>query len=233
MLPRFAVLLISSLVGSIAASATDGVRPDSTDSKIVAAELKETPPSDLFEDLRKHMSATGLRITDSGKPVCDVWLRDVIPVLPGFEPQLDLQYPIEPGTFLGAIRFSTNATDFRRQPIKPGVYTLRYGHQPQDGNHLGTAQYRDFCTLAPAALDKSPETISAETAQTLSKKAAGTSHPAIMSLLPPQKDRKTLPTSVHDGSMEFDILVVRVPCKPDLKTKSVQLELVVVGHAAE
>ena len=44
-------------------------------------------------------------------------------------------------------------TDFRGQEIKKGVYTLRYGQQPEDGNHIGTSELADFLLAIPAGVD--------------------------------------------------------------------------------
>jgi hypothetical protein len=38
-------------------------------------------------------------------------------------------------------------TDYRDQAIAAGVYGLRYGQQPADGDHLGTSDSRDFLVL--------------------------------------------------------------------------------------
>ena len=45
------------------------------------------------------------------------------------------------GTLVGAIRVGAAWTDIRGHGMKPGVYTLRYGQQPQDGNHVGTSDF--------------------------------------------------------------------------------------------
>ena len=45
------------------------------------------------------------------------------------------------------------------QPVvPPGVYTLRLGYQPQDGDHMGTAPHSEFCLACPAAEDNGAAT---------------------------------------------------------------------------
>jgi hypothetical protein len=227
--------VLSALAGAVGlfllAAADD---PPPPGRPLAVAPLKEAPPEALSAEIRKALTGPAFRVTDAkGKVICDLWFRSPLPVLADFEPQLDLQYPLEPGTWVGAMRLPTKDSDFRKQAVKPGVYTLRYGHQPQDGNHLGTAQYRDFLTLAPAAADKDPARLKEEASFDLSKKATGTTHPAIYSLLPPQKGRRGLPAIVRDQDMDFDIFVAEIACKPDSRNKCVQLELIVVGHSAE
>ena len=58
------------------------------------------------------------------------------------------------GELLGALRFPGEGHDYRDQTIAKGVYTLRYGFQPVNGDHLGVSTYRDYALLVPAAKDK-------------------------------------------------------------------------------
>ena len=41
--------------------------------------------------------------------------------------------------------------------MKPGVYTLRFALQPQNGNHLGVSSNREFLLVCPSALDTTPD----------------------------------------------------------------------------
>ena len=200
--------------------------------KYAVAELKETAPEALAAEVRDCLGKTGYRVTNSaGKTICDVWLRAELPVLGKFDEQLDVKYPIGPGTLIGVIRFSEPYSDYRKQKVKPGTYTLRYGHQPQDGNHLGTAQYRDFAIVSPAAEDKSPAAMDQDKAMELSQKTTRTTHPAILSLLPPQK-RDKLPSMAHDDTLNLEVLVAKTAAKGSA-SKEIQIELVTVGHAPE
>jgi hypothetical protein len=202
--------------------------------KYKAAELKEAAPKELTAEVRGALAKSGYRVTGpDGKTVCDVWLVAELPIADAFQEQLDLKYPIEPGTLVGAIRFPADTADYRKQQIKAGVYTLRYGHQPQDGNHLGTAQFRDFVILGPAASDKSPAGLSQDDATELSTKVTKKTHPAILSLLPPQAGRKQLPAMAHDDTLNLEVLVAKTAGKAGKTTKDVQIELVAVGHAPE
>ncbi len=73
----------------------------------------------------------------------------------------------------------------------PGVYTLRYGNYPVNGNHQGVAPQRDFLVLAPVALDKSGDAISDfDALMELSRKASGTPHPAVLSFWKADADQK-------------------------------------------
>ena len=64
---------------------------------------------------------------------------------------------IQPTTVVGAVRFPQAWSDYRKQKIPAGVYTLRLAVQPENGDHMGTAPYNDFLLLSPAAKDTSAD----------------------------------------------------------------------------
>ena len=86
------------------------------------------------------------------------------------------------GAFLGIIRLPERGADRRGQTIKPGLYTLRYGNYPQNGDHQGVEPQRDFLVLSPVAEDKDvTQNLKFDALMELSRKASGTPHPAVMS----------------------------------------------------
>ena len=44
-------------------------------------------------------------------------------------------------------------SDFREQSIPSGIYTLRFGLHPENGDHMGVAPSRDFAVLSPVDKD--------------------------------------------------------------------------------
>ena len=91
--------------------------------------------------------------------ICDVSFVKSLAVRPGFKPELNVKYPFTSGQLIGVLRVSKKAsfTDFRGQELKAGVYTLRYGQQPEDGNHIGTSEVYDFLLALPAKIDQDPK----------------------------------------------------------------------------
>ena len=76
-------------------------------------------------------------------------------------------------------------TDYRKNKIKEGVYTLHLAIQPSDGDHMGTAPNKEFCLLIPAADDKKPDPMEeAKLLHELSTKSTGSSHPGVFMLFP-------------------------------------------------
>ena len=93
------------------------------------------------------------------------------------------------GALVGVFRMAGVMPDVRGLPMKPGVYTLRFALQPQDGDHMGVSPNREFLLVSPAADDQTPEPAGFKGAVALAKKTLGKSHPATLSVNPPATDQ--------------------------------------------
>jgi hypothetical protein len=134
--------------------------------------------------LKKALDPKGFRVTEAdGNVLCEIWLRASI--ASGKNDAQGAAYTaISDSSLLAVISFPKATRDFRRQPLKSGIYTLRYAVHPQDGNHVGISPIRDFLLLVPVADDQAPDAKpSFEDLTKLSKKASGTNHPAPLSLV--------------------------------------------------
>ncbi len=150
------------------------------------------PPSEVAPAILAALNKSGTKIVAaSGSPYVEIWLASTAPSgPPSTEPSVTLP-TIPAGALLGVLRFPAKGSDRRGQSIAAGVYTLRYGNYPANGNHQGAAPQRDFMVLVPAADDKSAAPISDfEALMNLSRKASGTSHPAVLSFWKADKDDK-------------------------------------------
>ncbi len=150
------------------------------------AEPAGAPPSDLTPAFASLMMPTGYKISGPNGVFCEVWFRNSIPSGKKSAEDSVAFTTIPYGALIGVIRFPGQGADRRGQQIKPGIYTMRYGNYPVNGDHLGVAPQRDFLVLTPAADDKDPNSTPAqEELMTMSKKASGTPHPAVFSMEPP------------------------------------------------
>ena len=101
---------------------------------------------------------------------------------------------------VGVMQFATEGHDYRDQPIAKGVYTMRYGLQPVNGDHLGVSTYRDYSLLLPAAKDQSLALPPRKQLEERSAESAGTSHPAVFLLLAaPPESSKSAGSVIHDA----------------------------------
>jgi hypothetical protein len=141
--------------------------------------------------LKKVLEPKGYRITlEDGSEWCKIWLRDGVPASGKSDVEGALFPQLAESTLIGVISFSkTGATDFRGQGLKPGVYAMRYELLPNDGNHLGVANSRDFVLLVRVADDPDPNAaFKFNDLVELSRKATGTRHPGPINLVQPQSD---------------------------------------------
>jgi hypothetical protein len=148
---------------------------------------KAEPPKELKAAVRKVLDEKAVQfLGDKGNVLAEVWFRKEVPAK-ATEAQIKngLTYQEVPQTtVLGAVRVKEALSDYRKQKIKAGVYTLRLAYQPMDGDHMGTAPFGEFVLLVPADADEGKDTLEPETLHDYSKKASGSGHPAVFLLHP-------------------------------------------------
>ncbi|MFO1021288.1 MAG: hypothetical protein U0903_11405 [Planctomycetales bacterium] len=198
-------------------------------------ETVKQKPAGIAPAIEKLLSESAYKVTGPNGVVCEIWLVKELPVKSPFEATLNVKYPFTPGELMGVIKLPTEggATDFKGQELPAGTFTLRYGQQPQDGNHLGTSDVSDFVLACSPETDKSPAAVSkiADLFK-LSAAAAGTTHPAIFLLSPPPEKAFEKTGLMHNSEKEFWILETNVPGKAGGKDVSQPVRIVVSGRGA-
>jgi len=194
----------------------------------------EGPPAGLSAGVKGTLGAGGHRVVDSqGKPLADLWLRKGIPASgKPAGPKGAVLYPVlAEGELLGAIRFAAEGHDYRDQTIAPGVYTLRYGLQPVNGDHLGVSTNRDYVLLIPAAKDGDVADLPRKKLEERSAESVGTTHPAVLILLPAPEKLPDSPTMVNDEALSTWGALLTLPLAVPGEAAPVPLpvQLVVVG----
>ncbi len=197
--------------------------------------LKEAPPAGLASPIKSALGETGYRITtDDGKPFLDLWLRKAVPAKsePG-KPQGAILFPfLSEGELLGAIRYQSEGYDYRDQTIEPGLYTVRYGLQPVNGDHLGVSPFRDYGLLLPAEVDQSTENLSKKPLESKSAEAAGTNHPAVLLMVQAPGGKKG-PETAHDDEKNRWGAIFALPLKPEAgSVVEFPVQLIIDGAAA-
>jgi len=190
-------------------------------------------PQGVSKQIAAALNPAGYGIAGPKGPVCEVWLVKSLAVKSSFKPSLDVKYPFTSGQLIGVLRVAQKAefTDFRGQEVGGGVYTLRYGQQPPDGNHVGTSELYDFLLAIPAKFDADPKPLNGiEALHMKSAKTAGSTHPAVFSLLPTTKAAKAA-SLTHDEDREFWILTLSGNGKAKGKTVKIQVRLVAIGQS--
>src|SRR5258708_12108 len=154
--------------------------------KLSAKVEKVTPPEALAEPVRKLLDEQALVVRDGEAEVMTVWFRTEIPAKANAEQVKNgLTYrEIPEGTLVGAIRFPAKFTDFRKQEIAAGVYTLRFAVQPDIGDHTGTAPHPEFCLMCQAKEDKAAEPVEKKKLIEVSSLVNEGRHPAVLLMWP-------------------------------------------------
>lgn len=154
--------------------------------KFTAKYEKVEPPAAVAEPIRKLLAEEALVVTGEKDVVMRVWFRAAIPMkATADQVKNGLTYrEIPEGTLVGVIEFPDTFTDFRRQKIPKGAYTLRFAVQPDIGDHTGTAPHPEFCLMSAAAKDKSAEDIAKKDLIEMSSDVNEGKHPAVLLMFP-------------------------------------------------
>jgi hypothetical protein len=208
-----------------------------TEDSFKAEALKQPPPPAVAAGIKAVLADQGIRIlSQDGKTFADIWLRKAIPgsEKPG-TPKGAVQFPfLANGELLGVCEFAVEGHDYRDQSIAKGLYTMRYGLQPVNGDHLGVSTYRDYALLLPAAKDDSVAPPAHKQLEERSAESAGTSHPACFMLLTaPAGAAKTAPSMVQDTEQNTwsVVLSLGLQVKGQNAPSIYPVSLVVVGTA--
>jgi hypothetical protein len=198
-------------------------------------ELKQAPPSSISPEIAGVLNPQGYRIIDGqGKPLAELWLRKSIPAAARpAGPKGVIQFPfLAESELLGVVHLAGEAHDYRDQSIAKGTYTMRYGLQPVNGDHLGVSPYRDYSLLLPGAKDKSLAILPRKQLETRSAEAAGSSHPACFFMLAvPSSPTPTIPAMIHDAEKNTWRVVVplSLEIKGESKTVTYPVSIIVAG----
>ncbi len=147
---------------------------------MTATPFSAPAPSELAAEVQSLLSSEGARVA-IGATTLELWW---VAALPDSGNATDWS-GVPEGTLVGAVRSAQAFKEIRGKTVKPGVYTLRYGLQPQNGDHLGASPFREYLLLSPAVADTDPKPLGFDGTVALSKQTIGASHPAALSLDPP------------------------------------------------
>ena len=190
--------------------------------------VKEEPPAGIAEAQRRELAPTGARVLLEGRPLLDVWFRAAVPTAEPRSGQGIRYGSLIPGSLIGAVRVYEGASDSKGQMIAPGLYTLRYAVQPDDGDHQDVTESRDFLLLCEAAADPAPGELDEKTLRKLSARINGKKHPSVLYLTVGKGGAR--PGVVTEPSAHRTILEVDVPTSAG---RPLGLAIVVSGKAVE
>ncbi len=193
---------------------------------------KTDPPSELSPAVRGVLFDQALLVHDNhGQLVCTIWPVQNLTLKDGVKASGGAKYShLEESTVLGAIRFANDWRDYRKQKIRAGVYVLRFGLQPMDGDHMGTAPFSEFALLCPAKEDTKPDLIDVETLHQLSAKSTTRKHPGMMLLFPIKEPPETPTAEVKPK--DHVVVNYAIPATIGNTKTAMGVSVVVIGETA-
>jgi hypothetical protein len=198
-------------------------------------ELKKTAPAVISAAIGATLPAQGFRVLDGqGKPYVDLWVRKSIPAASSPSGTKGvIQFPfLAESELLGVIELHAEIHDYRDQAIAKGVYTLRYGHQPVNGDHLGVSPFGDYVLLLPVAKDKSVATLPRKQLETQSAETTGSTHPGVLFMLAvPSSAAGSVPAMIQDSEKNtWRVLVpLNLAVEGASKPLTYPISIIVVG----
>jgi hypothetical protein len=179
-------------------------------------------PDEVSAEITGSLNEKGFVVSVDGQETASFWFREEPQLAASPSSELGVTFgQLEPGSLLGVVKLAQPWLDYKASTIPAGVFTMRYGVMPADGNHMGVSIYRDYLLLIPANQDTNPdETFSYVELLTSSVEASGVPHPAVLALFPIWEEI-TEPTLLKNEMDQWTLAV---------KLGEQVLGLVIVGH---
>jgi len=212
----FALAMVLSTATACAASLT---------LKVVDKE----PPTELDPSITAKLQKSAVQLLDGDKPVFEFWFAAELNLTAKPASPDNALDALKQATLLGVVSISKALQDYREDTLPAKVQTMRFALQPQDGNHLGTAEFLYFAVLVPAKLDTKPDGIADYKALVkASSKETSTDHPVILSLRPASSTEGEFP-KLNEPAPEHKSVRVKIPAKFGAEKTAVVFEVVYEG----
>ncbi len=189
-------------------------------------------PEGVSEAIGALLQGEALQLVAGDETAFSFWLRKEIPLSAAPEDSKDALEKVAATAVIGVVEVVCDEhRDYRDDEIYTGVYTMRFGLQPEDGNHLGTSQYNFFAVLIPVSMDEDPAGLADhEEMVDASADDTATAHPVILSLRPVATPGGETPT-LTEPVEEHKALRVKVPAKAEGGDAiDLEFEIVYEGH---
>lgn len=191
----------------------------------------KSAPKEIGESMRAVLQSKAIQLAQGDKPALEIWFRQEVPLKSKPASANEALGTIPETTFMGVISvIETSLRDYKDNEIPKGTYTARFGLQPKDGDHLGTAEFDYFLILIAAADDKELSGFDKYKPMVrASGKSTASGHPLVVSLRP-GADAGATP-ALAEPLAEHKAIRVKLPARPAGGERTeVAFELIYQGH---
>ena len=190
---------------------------------------EKEPPRELDASIRALLQRNTVELLEGDKPLYEFWFVNELPLQAKPASTAKALDAVKQTTLLGAVNVPADQRDYRDDELRAGVYTMRFALQPQDGNHLGTAEFLYFAVLISPKHDTKPDGITEyKPLVKASSRETSTDHPVILSLRPASSGDGELP-KLAEPAPEHKSVRVKVPAKAGDEKTSLVFEIVYEG----
>ncbi|HEX3704951.1 MAG TPA: hypothetical protein VHU82_16600 [Vicinamibacterales bacterium] len=170
----------------------------------------DLPPGDLADPIEALMMPGGQRVSVADTTIEFWWVK----TLPLTSETHDVSWgSVDEGTLVGSVMLSAPYPDARGRMVPAGLYTLRYGSQPQTADRSGVSRSRDFLLLSPAGADDKTSPLDHDDVVALARQTPGAAYPLEWSIDPPAAAGTSGSTRPVDGGQTA--MIVALPASRD------------------
>lgn len=189
-------------------------------------------PEGVSEPIKALLSADAVIVEKDGAPELSFWFLKELPLSAKPETAEKALDQVKESQLLGVVQVHADRRDYRDDEMPAGVYTMRMGLRPNDGDHLGTSDYLYFGVLIPVSKDTKVEAYGSHDALAeASAEETAVFHPSIISLRPDSKP-DAAPLTVHVVAEDHVVVRVTASGKAGDVAESIAFEVVLEGEAA-
>ena len=217
------------ILSTLALLLTFGALTPSTGADLTLKVADKEPPKELDAAITSRLQKKAVQLLDGGQPVFEFWFVTELPLQSKPTALAKALDSVKQATLLGVVSVPKSLRDYRDDELAAGAYTMRLVLQPQDGNHLGTAEFNWFAALVPAKLDIKPDGITDyKSLVKASSKETATDHPLILSLRPATSADGNLP-KLNEPAPEHKSVRVKIPGNVSGEKSELVFEVVYEG----
>lgn len=188
-------------------------------------------PDGISEGIKALLSGEALVISKDGAPELSFWFVKETPLSAKPESAEKALDQVKESQLMGVVEVHADRRDYRDDEMPKGVYTVRMGLRPNDGDHLGSSDYTYFGVLIPVSKDTKVDGFgSHDSLSEASAEETSVYHPSIISFRPDSKPDAEL-LSVVELPEDHKAVRVALVAKAGDAVETVAFEIVVEGEA--